>query len=89
MNIPKLRQQKTIKKCHGISWEDNYAWIHQENILEVIKDPTKLNSEVRKYLEKNNEHTEHHLKNTKEFPPFFSSFINRNYSNSNSIKISK
>ena len=50
MNIPKLRQQKTIKKCHGISWEDNYAWIHQENILEVLKDSTKLNSEVREYL---------------------------------------
>jgi len=41
MNIPKLRQQKTIKKYHGISWEDNYAWIHQENILEVLKDPLK------------------------------------------------
>jgi len=67
MNIPKLRQQKTIKKCHGISWEDNYAWIHQKNILEVLKDPTKLNSEVRKYLEKNNEYTEFHLKDTKKF----------------------
>ena len=66
MNIPKLRQQKTIKKYHGISWEDNYAWIHQEDILEVLKDPTKLSSEVREYLEKNNEHTEYHLKNTKE-----------------------
>jgi len=67
MNIPKLRQQKTIKKCHGISWEDNYAWIHQENILEVLKNPTKLNPEVQKYLEKNNEYTEHHLKDTKKF----------------------
>jgi len=67
MNIPKLRQQKTIKKCHEISWEDDYAWIHQENILEVLKDPLKLNSEVRKYLEKNNEYTEHHLKDTREF----------------------
>ena len=67
MNIPKLRQQKTIKTCHKISWEDNYAWIHQENILEVLKDPTKLNPEVRKYLEKNNEYTEYHLKDTKEF----------------------
>ncbi len=66
MNIPKLRQQKTIKKCHGISWEDNYVWIHQENILEVLKDPKKLNSEVRKYLEKNNEYTEHRLKDTKK-----------------------
>lgn len=67
MNIPKLRQQKTIKKCHGITWEDNYAWIHQKNILEVLKNPKKLNSEVRKYLEKNNEYTEYHLKDTKKF----------------------
>lgn len=66
MNIPKLRQQKTIKKCHGISWEDNYAWIHQENVLEVLKKPIKLNSEVRKYLEKNNEYTEYHLKDTEQ-----------------------
>ena len=67
MNIPKLRQQKTIKKYHGISWQDNYAWIHQKNILEVLKNPKKLNSEVRKYLEKNNEYTEYHLKDTEKF----------------------
>ena len=67
MNIPKLRQQKTIKKCHGISWKDNYAWIHQKNILEILKDPTTLNPEVRKYLEENNNYTEYHLKNTKKF----------------------
>jgi len=67
MNIPKLRQQKTIKTYHKISWEDNYDWIHQKNILEVLKDPIKLNPEVRKYLEKNNEYTEYHLKDTKKF----------------------
>ena len=66
MNIPKLRQQITIKKCHGISWEDNYSWIHQNNILEVLKNPNKLNPEVRKYLEENNKYTEYHLKDTKE-----------------------
>ena len=66
MNIPKLRQQKTIKKCHGVSWEDNYSWIHQKNILEVLKDATKLDPEVKKYLEENNKYTEYHLKNTKD-----------------------
>ena len=66
MNIPKLRQQITIKKCHGISWEDNYAWIHQSDILEVLKDPNRLNPEVRKYLEENNKYTEYHLIDTKE-----------------------
>ena len=67
MNIPKLRQENTIKKCHGISLVDNYAWVHQVDILEVLKDPSKLNPEVKDYLEKNNEYTEHHLKDTKEF----------------------
>jgi len=66
MNIPKLRQQKTIKKCHGVSWEDNYSWIHQKNILEVLKDTAKLDPEVKKYLEENNKYTEYHLKNTKD-----------------------
>jgi len=67
MNIPKLRQQKTIKKCHGISWEDNYAWIHQENILEVLKNSSKLNPEVRKYLEEENAYTKFQMKDTEEF----------------------
>ena len=66
MNIPKLRKQNTIKKCHGSSWEDNYAWIHQADILEVLKDSTKLNPEVRQYLEENNNYTKHHLSNTEE-----------------------
>ena len=64
MNIPKLRQQKTTKKCHEVSWEDNYAWVHQKNILEVLKNPALLNSEVRKYLEENNEYTNNQLKDT-------------------------
>ena len=66
MNIPKLRQQKTTKKCHGVSWEDNYSWIHQENILEVLKDPSLLNAEVKKYLEENNNYTQNKLRDTKE-----------------------
>jgi len=66
MNIPKLRKQKTIKKYHGISWKDNYAWVHQTNILEVLKDSTKLDSEVRQYLEENNNYTKYHLSDTKD-----------------------
>ena len=66
MNIPKLRQQKTVKKCHGVSWEDNYAWVHQKNILDVLKDSSVLNPEVRKYLEENNNYTEGQLEDTKK-----------------------
>ena len=66
MNIPKLRQQKTVKKCHGVSWEDNYAWVHQKNILDVLKDSSVLNPEVKKYLEENNNYTEDQLEDTKK-----------------------
>ena len=50
MNIPKLRKQPTIKSCHGISWEDDFSWVHQENILEDLKDGSKLLPDVKKYL---------------------------------------
>jgi oligopeptidase B len=53
------------KSCHNVTWEDNYSWIHQKNILEVLKDITKLDPEVKKYLEQENSYTEYHLKNTK------------------------
>ena len=41
MKIPKLPKKPITKSCHGISWNDEYAWIHQENILEVLKDGSK------------------------------------------------
>ena len=66
MNIPKLRKKSEIKKYHGVSWEDPYSWIHQQNILEVLKDSSKLNLEVRRYLEEENAYTEYNLKDTKD-----------------------
>jgi len=67
MKVPQLRKKLEVKSCHSKSWEDNYSWIHQKNILEVLKDKNKLNPEVKEYLEKENAYTEHHLKDTKNF----------------------
>ena len=64
MKVPQLRKKLEIKSCHNVSWEDNYSWIHQKNILEVLKDKNKLDPEVRKYLNQENDHTEYHLKDT-------------------------
>jgi oligopeptidase B len=66
MKLPQLKKKPEIKSCHNITWEDNYSWIHQEDILDVLKDKNKLNSEVREYLEQENKYTEHQLKNTKD-----------------------
>ena len=65
MKVPQLRKKPEIKSCHNITWEDNYSWIHQKNILEVLKDKKKLNPEVKEYLTEENNYTEHHLKDTK------------------------
>ena len=65
MKIPQLKKKPEIKNCHNYSWEDNYSWIHQNDILEVLKDSKKLNPDVRKYLEEENSYTDFHLSNTK------------------------
>ena len=41
--------------------------MHQDNILEVLRDSSKLLPDVRKYLEDENKYTEHNLKETNEF----------------------
>ncbi len=66
MKIPQLEKKPELKSCHNVNWEDNYSWVHQSNILEVLKNSSKLIPEVRNYLEKENAYTEHHLKNTKD-----------------------
>ena len=58
MKVPQLKKKPELKSCHNTTWEDNYSWIHQENILEVLKDSSKLLPEVRKYLEEENSFTE-------------------------------
>ena len=65
MKIPQLNKKPEKKTCHNIEWEDNYSWIHQDNILDVLKDSKKLNPDVRKYLEEENSYTEFHLLDTK------------------------
>jgi len=67
MKIPQLEKKLELKSCHNVTWEDNYSWIHQDNILEVLKDSSKLLPEVRKYLEDENSYTEENLKDTKEY----------------------
>ena len=36
MKIPQLQKKLEVKSCHDTTWEDNYSWIHQNDILEVL-----------------------------------------------------
>ena len=49
-NPPKLKQKLEVKKYHEIEIKDEYSWIHQKNILEVLRDSSKLNLEVTIYI---------------------------------------
>ncbi len=66
MKIPQLEKKPELKSCHNVNWEDNYSWIHQSNILEVLRDSSKLTPQVRDYLEEENAYTEYYLKDTKD-----------------------
>ena len=66
MKIPQLKKKPELKSCHNVTWEDDYSWIHQENILEVLKDSSKLLPEVRKYLEDENDYFSDQMSDTKE-----------------------
>ena len=50
MKKPQLRKKPELKSCHNKTWEDDYSWIHQKNILEVLKDSSKLLPEIKEYL---------------------------------------
>ena len=58
MIIPKLKKIKSEKKYHDILLEDEYAWVDQPNILEVLKDANKLDPAVKDFINANNNITE-------------------------------
>ena len=66
MIIPKLKKIKSEKKYHDILLKDEYAWVDQPNILEVLKDANKLDPEVKDYISANNKITEEYFGDVKE-----------------------
>ena len=67
INPPKLKRKLEVKKYHEYEIKDEFSWVHQKNILEVLKDSSKLNPEVRKYLEEENAYTKFQMKDTEKF----------------------
>ena len=66
MSIPKLKKIKSEKKYHDLTLSDEYAWVDQPNILEVLKDASKLDSEVKDFISGNNKITEDYFKDVKD-----------------------
>ena len=66
MIIPKLRKQRSSKNYHSINIEDDYSWVDQPDIIEVLQKPEKLLFEVKKFLNENNKLTDKYFKDTKD-----------------------
>ena len=49
---------------HGITIVDDYAWLKDANWQEVLRDPSILDADIRKYLEAENAYTESLLGHT-------------------------
>jgi oligopeptidase B len=49
---------------HGITVDDDYAWLKDPNWQEVLRDPSVLNADIRQYLEAENDYTESLLGHT-------------------------
>ena len=67
MIIPKLRKERTVKIYHGHKLTDDYAFVDQANILQILKKPDLMLPEVRKYIEINNELTKTYFADVKIF----------------------
>jgi oligopeptidase B len=50
---------------HGITVNDDYAWLKDDNWQEVLRDPSILNADIGKYLKEENAYTDSLLGHTK------------------------
>ena len=66
MSIPELKKIKSEKKYHNTTLKDDYSWVDQPDILDVLKNPEKLHPEVKKYIEENNLLTEKYFNDVKD-----------------------
>jgi len=58
---PRHRHSFTV---HGITVTDDYAWLKDRNWQEVLRDPSILDPEIRRYLEAENAYTDSLLGHT-------------------------
>ncbi len=61
---PRAEARPTVKTCHGITLTDPYDWLRAPNWQEVMRDPAKLDAEIRAYLDAENAYTDAMLADT-------------------------
>jgi oligopeptidase B len=61
---PAAARRPSGSEHHGIALSDPYAWLRAENWQEVMREPAKLDAEIRAYLEAENAYTDAALADT-------------------------
>jgi oligopeptidase B len=51
---PRAEIRPAIRSAHGLSWTDGYAWMRADNWREVLRDPSRLPSDIRALLKAEN-----------------------------------
>ena len=57
MRPPLAQKRPQILTHHGQDRVDDYAWLKDKNWQDVMRDPAKLDPDIRAYLEAENAHT--------------------------------
>jgi len=57
-NAPKAEKRPYQQSRFGHQWTDDYAWLKDTNWQAVLRDPSKLSSDIRTHLEAENRYTE-------------------------------
>src|SRR5262245_52429405 len=60
-NPPVAARRPTSRIVHGETLSDDYAWLRDANWREVMRDPARLDPEIRKYLEAENAYARERL----------------------------
>ena len=63
---PRAEARPLTLEAHGITRQDEYAWLRAENWQDVMRDPSVLAPDIRAYLEAENAYLETVMAPTKE-----------------------
>jgi oligopeptidase B len=55
---PVAPRRPSRRTLHGVVLTDDYAWLKDENWQEVLRDPSRLDPDIRSYLEAENRYTD-------------------------------
>jgi oligopeptidase B len=65
ISAPPLAQQRPRQSTwHGVTLSDEFAWLRAANWQEVMRDPAKLDPEIRAYLQAENDYADEALADT-------------------------